>query len=95
MSYSIRLSDRLVARLFKPPVMRDHRARYDPLNKVSEDVAELTWAVHGICLDCRTWSITAGRCVMCDRNYSSGATGLNLEVEIEQQIFLASNILAS
>jgi hypothetical protein len=67
--YSIELANKLRALLFTK-CMRDHKARYDARSADLEALAELTWVVHGVCLKCRCWAITVGRCADCGIDYT-------------------------
>ena len=71
MGYSTELADRLRRLLFKPRVFRDAKARYDAMDARKEGIAKITWAVHGVCLECRCWSISCGRCPDCAIDYSA------------------------
>jgi hypothetical protein len=70
MRYSIELAKRLRSHLFHSRVFRDAKGRYDPRDERREAVARETWAVHGICLKCRCWTIMVGVCKECGEVYS-------------------------
>ena len=91
--FSIELANRLRSRLFKR-VTRDHKVRYDPIDNRSEDFAKLTWAVHGVCLACRCWCITVGRCPECDIDYSGTRNWGEATEMVQRHITLAEQILA-
>lgn len=74
LKYSTDLANRLRDRLFTRS-RRDHKVRYDPRDDASEDAAWKTWSVHGVCLECRCRTITAGRCPECDIDYSPHRLG--------------------
>lgn len=93
MSYSIELADKLRRKLFKPRVFREHKARFDALDEQSEQFARITWAVHGVCLECRTRGITCGECKECGQGYSAGSRSLQSEAEIGVQISLAKKLV--
>ncbi len=90
--YSVALSNKLRARLFLPRVFRDSKARYDPRSDADEELARKTWAVHGVCLQCRCWTITVGRCPECSLRYSSGSAGKQRDAEIAWQIDFAASL---
>lgn len=68
--YSTELADKLRRQLFKTRVFREHRTRYDARDAAKEELALSTWAIHGVCLQCRCWAITTGRCKECGHTYS-------------------------
>jgi len=95
--YSIQLANKLRFRLFQPEIFRDHKVRYDARGERSEAVARNTWAVHGVCLECRCWSITGGRCVACGIDYSPEGTSsrsLASEAKVRKQLELAAEVLS-
>lgn len=98
MGYSIELADRLRRLLFKPKVFRDAKARYDAMDVRKEAVAKITWAVHGVCLTCRCWCITVGRCPDCGIDYSPPSDG-SIRAEnardamVAKQVQLAKDLL--
>ena len=58
-----------------------------------EDIAKKTWAVHGICMSCRSWAISTGRCLQCDKMQEGSALkGIHAENMVEAQIKLAKTL---
>jgi len=60
-----------------------------------EDIAKKTWAVHGICMSCRAWAISTGRCLQCgDEKEGSQLLGIHAENMVESQVKIALTIKA-
>lgn len=58
-----------------------------------EDVAKKTWAVHGICMSCKAWAISTGRCLQCDKmQEGSDLKGIHAENMVADQIKFAKDI---
>lgn len=92
--YSIELGNALRGRLF---VRNDRQFIADgspvtyEIKPGSEALAAQTWAVHGVCLACKRWSISMGRCAECAVTYHDPALrGLNAEWAVRDQIELAA-----
>jgi len=57
----------------------------------AEALAKATWAVHGVCLNCRRWTVAAGRCAECAIVYRAALTdraaltGFYLERDVGEQ----------
>lgn len=95
MSFSIKLADDIRRCLF---ARNDHDfihalgvVTYD-VKPGCEEQALKTWAVHGVCLQCKRWTITAGRCAECDLRYNN-LLGFNAEKMVQEQVDLAKTIL--
>jgi hypothetical protein len=59
-----------------------------------EDLATKTWAAHGVCLNCKRWSLTCGRCPECSIKYHDPTLkGYNAEKAIQAQLELAAQAL--
>jgi hypothetical protein len=97
-TYSIQLGNALRDRLF---TRNDHLfiteggpVTYE-VKPGSEDAAARTWAVHGVCLACKHWSISAGRC-NCGVSYRDPAlTGGYADRAVQDQLNQAKVMIGS
>jgi hypothetical protein len=91
MNYSTELRNNLQSLLFVRDIKSLSYVTYS-VKPEFEELARQTWAVHGVCLNCKRQSITCGRCPECAIKYSE-LRGWNSEKAVQTQLELAARAL--